>query len=114
MSFWRRLFDNATARGNEGSGHHGRGARGHHRRYEPSEWFYQDEPWGRRAGTIPASPPDVPCPNCRKSNPPGTLLCKQCETPLDPLRCSRCGAAVNEEARFCPSCGLARQGRQAR
>jgi hypothetical protein len=109
MSFWRRLFDNTHGHGDEDSQHHARRARGHHHRYEPGEWLDQDEPWGRRPGTIPVIPPDVPCPNCRKSNPPGTLMCKQCETPLEPLRCSRCGAAMHVEARFCTTCGLARQ-----
>jgi predicted amidophosphoribosyltransferase len=66
-------------------------------------WRRLSEDW--HPGSIPALPPDVICPKCRKSDAPGTRTCKQCETPLDPPACPQCGAPVEYDARYCTRCG---------
>ncbi|BBU32319.1 hypothetical protein BTHE68_60530 (plasmid) [Burkholderia sp. THE68] len=56
-----------------------RNGKGYDQRYRADDY---DERWDRHPGSIPAMPPDLICPKCRKSNPPGTPACKQCDTPL--------------------------------
>jgi hypothetical protein len=106
MSFLRRWFERKHGGGGGGE-HHGSHERGHQRRYQPDDWYFQDEPWGRRPGVVPATPPDVACPNCRKSNAPGTPRCKQCDTPLSAASCVRCAEPLDADARFCSRCGNA-------
>jgi len=53
----------------------------------------------------------TPCPACAKPNPAGSKFCAHCgagmqTVPLAPLvKCAGCGASVNPDAAFCPSCG---------
>ncbi|MDR5796323.1 MULTISPECIES: zinc ribbon domain-containing protein [unclassified Caballeronia] len=106
MSFLRKLFENGHFGGHGGHGGHGSHRREHDRRHRDGYQEYDgDESWGRHPGSIPPLPPDVICPQCRKSNPPDTAVCKQCDTPLDPSRCPTCGTSIQAGARYCVSCG---------
>ena len=62
------------------------------------------------------STPQVKCPGCGVLDDPGSKYCRFCgrllteETPPaaaapPPIICTRCGGAVKQPARFCPSCG---------
>ncbi|SAK44319.1 hypothetical protein AWB80_00744 [Caballeronia pedi] len=74
MNFLRKLF------GNEFDGGRRRSGKGYDTRYHADDQAYDDERWDRHPGSIPPLPPDLICPQCRKSNLPRTLVCKQCDT----------------------------------
>lgn len=102
MGILRKLFDIEHGGGHHRRNGHGDGRdRSHHRpeHHDDGEW------WGRHPGSISPLPPDQQCPICRKSNPPGTRRCKQCDTSLENGRCAGCGMASMAGARYCTNCG---------
>ncbi|SAK52341.1 guanylate cyclase [Caballeronia hypogeia] len=108
MGFLRKLFTNGHGDGHgggHGGGHHGRRGKVRHERYRADDHDSHEEWWGRHPGSIPPLPPDVVCPQCRKSNPPGTRACRQCEANLVTVTCARCASRVDPGAAFCGRCG---------
>ncbi len=47
----------------------------------------------------------IRCPNCGAMNPPGTLYCVQCGTPLTSKVCPQCGTQIPAYMERCPNCG---------
>jgi ribosomal protein L40E len=99
MGFLRKLFKSG-----HGEGDHRRRGQERNEHYRPDDCG-GDEWRGRHPGSIPPLPPDSVCPQCQKSNPPGTRVCRQCDTPIDTPQCARCGAALGRGDVSCMRCG---------
>ncbi|MGH7458821.1 MAG: zinc ribbon domain-containing protein [Longimicrobiaceae bacterium] len=66
-----------------------------------------------RVPAVPAKPEtSQACPSCDARLPGGgrANFCPHCGTPLGPVPCSGCGAALRPEWKYCVSCGRSRGG----
>lgn len=57
-----------------------------------------------------AHTPTLQCPYCNHPIEAGYAICPVCGRSLTPGKCSFCGAAMKETARFCTNCGQSREG----